>query len=110
VIDDAENRWTPEQPDNTSPRTWNRFNTYWMNQPNTFWLQSTNYIRLKNLEIGYTFNARNREKSGTGNMRIYVNGFNLLTYSKFKLFDPEMLVGAAYPPQRIFNLGLKLTL
>jgi TonB-linked SusC/RagA family outer membrane protein len=106
----ADNRWTPEQPDNTSPRTWNRFNTYWMNQLNTFWLQSTNYIRLKNLEVGYTFNARNREKSGTGNMRIYVSGFNLLTFSKFKLFDPEMSEGAAYPPQRIFNLGLKLTL
>jgi TonB-linked SusC/RagA family outer membrane protein len=106
----ADNRWTPEQPDNTSPRTWNRFNTYWMNQPNTFWLKSTNYIRLKNLEVGYTFNGRNREKSGTGNMRIYVSGFNLLTFSKFKLFDPEMSEGAAYPPQRIFNLGLKLTL
>ncbi len=106
----AENRWTPEQPENTNPRTWNRYNTYWMNQPNTFWLQSTNYIRLKNLEVGYTFYDRNREKSGTGNLRIYVNGFNLLTFSKFKLFDPEMLTGAAYPPQRIFNLGLKLTL
>jgi hypothetical protein len=39
-----------------------------------------------------------------------MRGFNLLTFSKFKLFDPEMLSGAAYPPQRIINLGLKLTL
>ena len=106
----AENRWTPEHPYNTSPRSWNRDDPYWRSQLNTFWLQSTNFIRLKNLEIGYTFNARHREKSGTRDMRIYVNGFNLLTYSKFKLFDPEMLTGAAYPPQRIFNLGLKLTL
>ena len=106
----AENRWTPENPDNTSPRSWNRDNPYWRSQLNTFWLQSTNYIRLKNLEVGYTFNSRNREKSGTGNMRIYVNGFNLLTYSRLNLFDPEMSDGAAYPPQRIFNLGLKLSL
>lgn len=106
----AENRWIPENPDNTGPRSWNRDDPYWRSQLNTFWLQSTNYIRLKNLEIGYTFNARNQDKSGAGDLRIYLSGFNLLTFSKFKFFDPEMLTGAAYPPQRILNLGLKLTL
>ena len=106
----AENRWTPEHPDNTSPRTWNGYYTYWMSQLNTFWLQSTNYIRLKNLEIGYTFNARSQQESDAGKLRIYLSGFNLLTFSKFKLFDPEMSAGADYPPQRIINLGLKLTL
>ena len=106
----AENRWTPEHSDNTSPRTWNGYNTYWMSQLSTFWLQPTNYIRLKNIEVGYTFNARGQKESDTGKLRIYMRGFNLLTFSKFKLFDPEMLSGAAYPPQRIINLGLKLTL
>lgn len=106
----AENRWTPEHPENNGPRSWNRDDPYWRSQSNTFWVHPTNYMRLKNLELGYTFNARNREKSGTGVLRIYVNGFNLLTFSKFKLFDPEILEGSAYSPQRIFNLGLKLTL
>jgi len=81
-----------------------------MSQLSTFWLQPTNYIRLKNIEVGYTFNARGQKESDTGKLRIYMRGFNLLTFSKFKLFDPEMLSGAAYPPQRIINLGLKLTL
>jgi TonB-linked SusC/RagA family outer membrane protein len=106
----AENRWTPEHPDNTSPRSWNRDNAYWKTQLNTFWLQPTNYIRLKNLEIGYTIRAVNQQKSGGRELRIYLSGFNLLTFSKLNLFDPEMVTGAAYPPQRIINMGLTLTL
>jgi hypothetical protein len=81
-----------------------------MSQLNTFWLQSTNYIRLENLGIGYTFNPRSQQESDAGKLRIYLSGFNLLTFSKFKLFDPELLSGEAYPPQRIINLELKFTL
>jgi TonB-linked SusC/RagA family outer membrane protein len=106
----AENRWTPEHPGNTGPRSWNRDDEYWRNQLNTFWLQPTDYIRIKNLEIGYTFNPGNRKKSVDRELRIYLNGFNLLTFSRFKFFDPEMLTGAAYPPQRILNIGLKLSI
>ena len=50
----AQNRWTPENTDATWPRAWNRDNEYWRNQHNTFWEFSTDYIRLKSMEIGYT--------------------------------------------------------
>ena len=49
-----DNRWTEENPDADFPRTYNRSNEYFINQQNTFWLHKTDYIRLKNIELGYT--------------------------------------------------------
>lgn len=105
----AANRWTPEHPSTTYPRAWNRDNEYWRSQANTFWLRPTDYIRLKNLEIGYTIPAKINTRLGIQTLRIYANGFNLLTLDKVKLIDPEVTAGTSYPLQRIVNLGLTLT-
>lgn len=69
----------------------------------TYWLRDASFLKLKNLEIGYTINK---------NMRIYMSGMNLLTFSKFKLWDPEMGGGSGmkYPTQRTFNLGFQMTI
>lgn len=66
-----------------------------------FWLRDASFLKLKNLEIGYNFK----------NARVYFSATNLATFSKFKLWDPEMGGGSgmSYPLQRTFNLGLQLT-
>jgi TonB-linked SusC/RagA family outer membrane protein len=107
--DYAVNRWTPTNPSSTYPRAWNRDNEYWRSQGNTFWLHNTDYIRLKNIEIGYNLPSSALNAMGIAGFRVYVNGLNLLTLSKEKLIDPELTSGTAYPLQRIVNLGLTLT-
>jgi TonB-linked SusC/RagA family outer membrane protein len=105
----AKNRWTPENTNATWPRAWNRDNEYWRNQGNTFWEFSTDYIRLKSMEFGYTLPASVNSKLGISKLRVYVSGQNLLTLDKIKLIDPEVDAGTSYPLQRIVNLGVTLT-
>ena len=107
-----DNRWTPENPDATYPRTFNRDEEYWRNQRNTFWLHNTDYLRLKNLELGYNLPAALNERLGIQALRIYVSGFNLLTWTPdLKDFDPEQdnSSGQSYPVQKVVNAGLSLT-
>jgi TonB-linked SusC/RagA family outer membrane protein len=73
----------------------------------TFWLQNGDFLRLKNAEIGYNFTGGFIEKLKLKNLRVFANGFNLLTFSKFKRFDPEM-PGANYSTQRIVNGGINV--
>jgi TonB-dependent starch-binding outer membrane protein SusC len=107
----AKNRWTPTNTDATWPRAWNRDNEYWAsgNQHNTFWQFSTDYIRLKSMEIGYTLPSGFNNKLGIEKLRVYVNGSNLITLDKIKLIDPEVNAGTSYPLQRVINLGVTLT-
>ena len=105
----AANRWTPENTDTDYPRAWNRDNEYWRSQGNTFWLRPTDYIRLKNLEIGYSLPKNLVARMRIDKLRIYANGTNLFTLDKVKLIDPEVEQGTSYPLQRIVNLGITLT-
>jgi len=67
------------------------------------------FLRLKTLEAGYTFKGKLLDDLKITNMRIYFSGTNLLTFSKFKLWDPEMGGnGLGYPVQKVFNIGLNL--
>ncbi|MCX6303213.1 MAG: TonB-dependent receptor [Bacteroidia bacterium] len=105
----AENRWTPENTGATWPRAWNRDNEYWRNQGNSFWQFSTDYVRLKNMEVGYTLPQSVNSKLGIQVFRVYFSGQNLITLDKIKLIDPELDSGQSYPLQRVVNLGLTLT-
>ncbi|MFL5740244.1 MAG: SusC/RagA family TonB-linked outer membrane protein [Flavisolibacter sp.] len=108
----ADNRWTDANPNASAPRTFNRSNEYWVNNSNTYWLMQTDYIRLKDAEIGYNIPAKVLRRAGMQNLRVYVNAFNLLTYSPhFKDFDPELGTGSGqgYPLQKIINFGGSLT-
>jgi hypothetical protein len=93
----ADKRWTPENTNATYPRAWNRDNEYWRNQGNTFWQFPTDYIRLKNLEFGYTLPAKINNILNIQKLRIYASGLNLLTLDKIKLIDPELDSGQSYP-------------
>jgi len=105
----ADNRWTPENTNTSFPRAWNRDEEYWRSQGNTFWLQNMNYIRLKNIEVGYSLPASLSKSIGIEGLRFYVNGQNVLTFSKQKLIDPELEQGTSYPLSRIITGGLTLT-
>ncbi|CAN5162521.1 TonB-dependent receptor [soil metagenome] len=111
LSDFADNRWTTENPNSEHPRTFNREDEYWISQQNTYWFRSTDYLRLKNIQLGYTFPSGLVEKASIKSARIYVNAINLATIDSFKVFDPETdnELGSAYPQKRTFNLGVNLT-
>jgi hypothetical protein len=66
------------------------------------------FIRLKTLDLGYTFPRSTFQKLGVKNLRAYVNGVNVLTFSQFKLWDPELNTsnGTRYPNVRTVSVGL----
>ncbi|GHT20872.1 SusC/RagA family TonB-linked outer membrane protein [Bacteroidia bacterium] len=79
-------------------------------QTSTWWMRDGSFMRLKSVELGYTFLKEKTRKIHVRNLRLYFSGTNLLTFSKFKLWDPEMAGdGMGYPIQRVFNIGLNLT-
>jgi TonB-dependent starch-binding outer membrane protein SusC len=107
-----DNRWTVDNPTASGPRTFNRDNEYWRNNRNTYFLRKTDYFRLKNVQLGYNLPPGIIERIGMKAVKIYVSGFNLLTYSpNFKDFDPETdsASGQKYPLQKVINGGLTLT-
>lgn len=81
------------------------------NQKSTWWLRDGTFLRMKSAEIGYTLPKRISSKAKLENLRIYVSGTNLFNISKFKTWDTEMGGnGLGYPVQRVFNIGVQLSL
>jgi hypothetical protein len=76
-----------------------------------FWLANGSYIRLKNVELGFTVPERVSSKIGASKIRIYVNGLNLLTFDKYpvKYYDPEQNNNLIYPLFKAYNVGLNVT-
>ncbi|MEH6406533.1 MAG: SusC/RagA family TonB-linked outer membrane protein, partial [Leeuwenhoekiella sp.] len=105
-----ENRWTVNNPSSTDPRITNRADQYYSNG-NTYWRQNTNYMRLKNFELGYNLPEKLITRMGLSNFRCFVNGTNLFTITK-ALFDPEgiSVSGRDYPNSKILSLGFSLAL
>ena len=98
----AEDHWTEDNPNTnaTYPRlsvTDNANN----NVNSTYWMRNGAFLKLKNAEIGFTHKF----------FRVYLSGSNLLTFSPFKYWDPEMGGGSgmSYPTARTFNLGFQFT-
>ncbi len=106
-----DHRWTVDKPSTVDPRIVDRSNQYFSNG-NTYWLRNTDYVRLKNLELGYTLPGTLAGRIGLNNLRLYVNGLNLFTISHMNgIFDPESTSGSAqyYPQARVINTGLSVS-
>jgi TonB-linked SusC/RagA family outer membrane protein len=76
-----------------------------------FNMQNASYLRLKSLELGYTIPQKLIKKLGIKNLRIYVSGYNLLTFTKLKYMDPEHPSsnwGYIYPHNKTYNVGLNV--
>ena len=108
------NRWIlgeNEDPNAEYPRL-----TYGQNpnneQASTYWLRDGSYIRLKTLDIGYTLPTALVNKAHLNKVRFFFVGTNLLTFSKFDLWDPEMgsSDGKKYPLSKTFSLGVSINL
>ena len=72
------------------------------------WMVDASYIRLKNLEIGYSFHIPGLK---INSIRVYANGYNLLTFTSFKANDPEAQAGygsTRYPMTRVYNFGMNI--
>ena len=78
-------------------------------QASTWFLRNGAFLRLKTVELGYSFPRKLISKVHLTNARIYASGINLLTFSPFKLWDVEMGGnGLGYPVQRVINVGLNI--
>jgi hypothetical protein len=102
--------WTPANPNATYPRL------YPGGAPNnqflsTFWLQNAKYLRVKTIQAGYTFTKGITSKLGIGSLRLYVSGYNLLTFDDIHPYDPETGTGRGwfYPQQKSVNIGASVT-
>lgn len=79
-------------------------------QPSNWFMRDGSFLRLKSVELGYSLPRAFISKAKLTNCRIYFSGTNLLTFSKFKMWDPEMGGnGLGYPIQKVFNFGIQLS-
>jgi hypothetical protein len=80
------------------------------NANSTWWKKDMSFLRLKQVEFGYTF-PKSATKKRMKDFRVYVSGENLLTFSEFKLWDPELDTanGLKYPSIKSVMLGLDIT-
>lgn len=100
---DSEIPWTPENANEaTMPRltTLTNNNNY---RTSSFWLRDGSFLKLRNLTLAYTL-----PKMKFTTMQVYLQGTNLFSLDKLKIFDPEMM-GANYPALRSYWLGVKFT-
>jgi TonB-linked SusC/RagA family outer membrane protein len=107
-------RWSVDNPSSVDPRLANRGDTYYTGGGygnNTYWLRNSNYLRLKNIELGYNIPVNYTKRLGISNFRVYANAYNLVTWDKMKIYDPESTSGNGqyYPQARVLNFGLRLT-
>ncbi len=109
--DVALNRWTLENQNPNAPYPRLSLNKVENNQQaSTYWQKDMSFMRLKNMEIGYTIPKKITKKAGLSTVRLYVQGLNLLTFSEFKLWDPELdsSYGNVYPTMRTYTFGVNL--
>ncbi len=103
-------RWTPDNPSNTLPRL--TLDEYRTNIHSSFYMQDASYLRLKNLELGYTIDPSILSKVGLSSVRIYGNIQNVFTITNFKGFDPEQTVdqtrAEAFPQVKVMTMGINV--
>jgi len=110
LIDFYENRWSIDNPSSEHPRITDRSDQYF-SYNNTYWMRNTDYLRLKNVELGYNAPTDWTKKFGVSSLRVFVSGQNLLTWSGMKVYDPESTnaIGHYYPQARLINSGVMVS-
>ena len=103
-------RWTPETAETATYPALHYGGNSNNHRLSTFFLEDNSYIRLKNVELGYTFkNPRLFKSDSISSIRIYFSGMNLITWTNAKLFDPENTgMSHLYPVMRIINGGISM--
>jgi TonB-linked SusC/RagA family outer membrane protein len=110
----VENSWTPEKPNNSYPRlvrSSNYLNNAW--RPSSFLLQDASFIRMKNIQLGYSLPNAFLKKMHVNKFRIYANATNPLTFTKYRGLDPEKDPygnRGAYSNVQVYSLGFNISL
>lgn len=109
----VEKSWTPENPNAEFPRLEISGPSNNNGFSSTFWYRSGDYLRLKTAQIGYNFSKKMLKPLGVEDVRLYVEGYNLLTFSGLTKYniDPESpsVNNGYYPQQRTYTMGVKVT-
>lgn len=108
IVPEMVNAWTVDNPDGSIPNPKNSINY----QVSSRFLESGSYLRLKNLQFGWTLPLKWIAPAGFTNCRFYIQGSNLLTVTGYKGFDPEVSGGVDYgnyPQSRSFLFGVNIT-
>ena len=102
------NRYSAENPNGSMPALGNTMNDSY----SSFWLEKSDYLRLKNVEFGYTFRQPFLAKAGISSIRLYLAGTNLLTFTPLKHWDPEKGSGDTrndvHPNMRTYSIGVNV--
>jgi len=117
-LSEAKDRWTPENTDASLPRAtvMDPNNNY--GRHSDLWLEDADYLRLRNIQIGYTLPEGNFGLLENGSIRFYLAGENLFTITDYKGVDPTVSPGGAfdkgqdwgtYPTVRTFRSGIEIT-
>lgn len=107
ILEPNKDRWTPENPNAKFPRL--AFGESNNEQASSFWMKDASYLRIKNIQLGYTFPGTMMNKIAVKNLRVFANGSNLFTFDNFwEGFDVESPVGTVnvYPQVKVFTFGL----
>lgn len=116
-IEEQLDSWTTDNTNAKFPRA--SFNSSYNYVQSSFWVRNTAYLKLRNIQVGYSLPVAPLHNLKISKLRIYVSGENLLTFSPFKIMDPESIVSgdpffgfsgtAAYPTTKRYLAGLSVT-
>lgn len=111
IFTNVDDRWMEENPSQNV--FWPRLSRDALannSAPSTWWLKDMSFIRLKSIELGITLPNVWTKGLGISNIRFFARGSNLLTFSKFKLWDPELETtdGLKYPIMKSVSAGLNI--
>lgn len=112
------NAWSPQNMASSQPRMGNSSHNYGL--ANSYMVEDASYLKLKNLQLGYTFKPATIRKVGLESLRVYVSMMNLFTITDFSGFDPEFMSGNnysrgvynmnnLYPQSRSYAMGLNVS-
>ena len=100
--------WTPTNPDAPYPRA-GQWSEEFGPAPSTFWMKNGAYMRLRNLNLGYSLPKKWLSPLQIQSCKLYVNGANLFVISPIKVMDPEQETLDSYPIMKTFSAGLNIT-
>ena len=110
IREENKDRWSPDNPNAKYPRL--AFGESNNEQASSFWRRDASYLRVKNVQLGYTLPANLTKKMSLNRLRIFANGSNLASFDRFLSgYDVEAPVGSGsiYPQVKLYSFGLEAT-
>jgi len=112
-LDFYKNRWTNDNRDTKYPSA-EAYNTAFIQQANSFFVEDASYIRIQNIQLGYTLD----KLKGVKSLRVYLSAQRPFSYFTYKGFTPEVggspinngIDNSVYPMQAVYSVGLKMSL